>query len=52
MACLILCLVSKDKKSDSIACSVVNGNQKASSKLHVSQDTEKWLMKVKEAYDL
>ena len=40
--------VSKDKKSDSIACSVVNGEQKASSKLHVSQDTEKWLMKVKD----
>ncbi|KAL1830541.1 hypothetical protein ACET3Z_000192 [Daucus carota] len=40
--------VSKDKKSDSIACSVANGDQKASSKLHVSQDTEKWLMKVKD----
>lgn len=40
--------LTKDKKSDNVACSNVNGDQKASSKLYVSQDTEKWVMKLKD----
>lgn len=39
--------LTKDKKSDTVACTNVNVDQKAS-RLYVSQDTEKWAMKLKD----
>ncbi|KAL6958054.1 hypothetical protein U1Q18_040404, partial [Sarracenia purpurea var. burkii] len=40
--------LSKDKKMDYVASTNVNGEGKASSKPYVSQDTQKWLLKLKD----
>ncbi|KAH6833389.1 polyketide cyclase/dehydrase/lipid transporter [Perilla frutescens var. hirtella] len=43
-----LSALSKEKKVESLASNSVNGQEKIPSKTYVSQDTEKWLLKLKD----